>query len=238
MIAGVEPDASPSRTPDDLLLFELGRRVLRRDVERVAAFVEGLHAGTRHLDQRRHAVFADLVEELCDDLVGELGFEDALVWPLLEHHAPGALPYPSLRQEGAALVALVAEARRSTRSVNADRARRPAAVATSDDHRRLRGLATAWRQLADALGAFFAASTGPVVETVHARVPAGDWRRVLDVVRESLPDARSAGARVIELATPQEVERLRGQLGPRPLAGWERHGRRLRARQDDVFGRS
>lgn len=234
----VEPDPSPSRTPDDLLLFELGRRVLRRDVERVAGFGEGLHAGTRHLDQRRQAEFAELVEELCDDLVGELGFEEALVWPLLERFAPEALPYPSLRRESAALVALVAEARRSTRAVNADRARRPATLATPDDHRRLGGLAVAWRQLADAVDGFFAASTRPVVEAVHEWVPAKHWGRVLEVVRESLPDARSAGARVVELATSQELERLRGQLGPRPLAGWERHGRRRRARQDDVFGRS
>lgn len=238
MIVDVEPDPSPPRTPDELLLFELGRRVLRRDVDRVATFVEGLHEGTRQLDPRHEAAFAELVEELCDDLVNELGFEDALVWPLLERHAPEALPYASVRRDGSALVALVAEARRSARAVSADRARRPAALATPDDHRRVRALAAAWRQLADALAAFFASSTRPVVEAVHGHVPARDWDQVLDVVRTSLPDARSAGARVVELATPDELERLRGQLGPRPLTGWERHGRRRRARQDDLFGRS
>ncbi|WP_018334459.1 hemerythrin domain-containing protein [Actinomycetospora chiangmaiensis] len=231
----MEPDPSLPRTPDDLLLFELGRRVLRRDVDRVADLVESLLAGTRHLDRRRWTEFAELVEELCEDLIGQLGFEEALLWPLLERHAPAALPYPTWRAGSESLRAAVAEARRSTRGVNADRAHRSAALSTADDHRRLGRLAALWRRLADGLEAFVAASTGPVIRAVSTQVPGEEWEAVLRRVREGLPDARSAGARVVEVATPDEVERLRGQLGPRPLAGWDRHGRRRRAREADLF---
>ncbi|MDL5156145.1 hypothetical protein [Actinomycetospora termitidis] len=235
----MDPDASPSGTSgssDKPLLLELGRRVLRRDVGRVVDLTEGLLQGTRHLDERRRVDFADLTEDLCDDVVAELGFEESLLWPLLEQHAPEALPYATLRERREDLRALVADARRTTRAVVTQLAHRPATLATAEDHRRVELLAAAWRSLSDGLTAFVDPSARETAELVTERIPDEQWATVLDAVREGLTDPRGAGARVVEVATPEEMERLRDQLGPRPLTGWTRHGRRRRSKEASVFG--
>jgi hypothetical protein len=226
-----DPDDS-----DDLLLLELGRRVLRRDVRRVSEFADGLLAGTQHLDDRRRDAFAEIVERLCDEAVAEQMFEDSLLWPLLERHAPDALPYAEIRTVRRELRTLLDDARRTTRAVVAHLAHRPAALATPEDHRRVGQLARSWRRLRDHFDAFVETSGPDVAEVVTTSVPREDWASTLDTVRERLPDRRGAGARVVEVATGAELVRLRGQLGSRPLVGWRHHGRRRRAQEALVFG--
>lgn len=236
MARDVPPPDDAVIPSEQLLTFRLGRRVLRRDVGRVASLAAGLLAGTEYLGARRLSMFRELVETLCDDLAGEVFFEEELVWPALEQHAPGALPYAELRAEQKTLRYLVDDARRATRAVVADLDERPAALASTDDHQRVRLHAEVWRRLHEQLERFLDATEEDVVRLVRSRVPSQEWAAVLDRVRRGLPDRRGAGARLLEVASAEEFSPLVRQLGSRPIAGWRSQGRRRRADEALVFG--
>lgn len=232
-----DPPITPALTAyEDLVTFRLGRRVLRRDVALHVEFADGLLAGTQYLDPRRLEAFSSLAEELCDDILHEQLFEETLLWPALEERAPDAMPFAALRAERVAIRGQVGDARRATRAVVANLAQRPAALATHEDHRRVQVFAGAWKGLRQGLERFFDASDDAVAETVTAQVPREEWRRTVDEVRRRLPDRRSAGARVIDVASREELEQLKGQLGARPLAGWRQQVNRRRAVEALVFG--
>lgn len=221
---------------EDLVVFRLGRRALRRDVGLHTAFADGLLAGTEYLDARRLEVFSEVADELCADIVREQQFEDTLLWPVLERRAAEALPFASLRADREGLRRLVDDARRATRAVVADLAQRPAALATREDHQRVQALADAWRSLRERLEAFFDATEDGVAEIVTTAVPRAEWAEILEAVRRGLPDRRTAGARVMDVASAEELAALRGQLGSRPVAGWRNQGRRHRSEEALLFG--
>lgn len=222
--------------PEDLLVFRLGRRVMRRDVARLARFTDGLLAGTERLDGRRLEVLSAVVEQHCDEFSRELAFEEALLWPVLEDRAPGALPFAELREDRRALRDLADDARRATRAVVRTVADRPTTLATAEDHRRTAQLATAWRELRRRYEAFLDGTDEAVVALVTAHVPRAEWLATLEEVRRGLPDRRGAGARVVDVATPDELTVLTHQLGARPIAGWRAQGRRRRADDTLLFG--
>jgi hypothetical protein len=232
-----DPPITPALTPyEDLVTFQLGRRVLRRDVALHVEFAGGLLAGTQYLDPRRLEAFSALAEELCDDILHEQLFEETLLWPALERRAPDAMPFVALGAERAAIRGQVGDARRATRAVVANLAQRPATLATHDDHRRVQVFAGSWEGLREGLERFFDASDDGVAEIVTAQVPREEWRHILGEVRRRLPDRRSAGARVIDVASRKELEQLSGQLGARPLAGWHQQVKRRRSVEALVFG--
>ncbi|MCD2198135.1 hypothetical protein LQ327_32675 [Actinomycetospora endophytica] len=235
----MSPDPSIPREPtlpEDLVTFRLGRRVLRRDVGRLCDVADGLLAGTEYLSSRRLEAFSGVAEGLCDDIVGEQEFEEALVWPVLERRAPDALPYSSFRADRRTVRGAVDDARRATRAVVADLRERPAALATAQDYRRVQAFAESWRRLRERLERFFEATEARVAEIVTTRVPREEWADILEEVRRRLPDRRGAGARVMEVATREELEQLSGQLGSRPIAGWRNQGRRRRSEETLAFG--
>ncbi|MDL5159855.1 hypothetical protein [Actinomycetospora termitidis] len=230
----MSPDVPTS--PEDLITLRLARRVLRRDVGRVADLAGGLLAGTHQLDPRRLTVFSTVTEQLCDELVGNQAFESVLLWPTLERHAPEAVAAVAPDARHVELRGVFDEARRASRTVVRNLTARPAALATATDHRDTGSLARAWDAVRDGLGGFFDATDDLLVTVVTTAVPRAEWVEVLEEARRRLPDRKAAAARVLEVATPEELALLGDRLGRRAPLGRRGAGRRRRTDDALLFG--